>query len=298
MKEKNNKDNTIRKMSFFTKELTPCPACSNKTSREDMLTGRGRLSAQELTIELRRQYNLVPGLGIITPLMYSLTVCPVCLCTLFPADFGAKNISQEVKTKLLALKQKRFELVRGIFKRDFDFRQPRTLASAAASYYLAISCYTVMPINFSPTVKCALTATRFYWLLEDLGKTYTESSSYFSTLRQKMLPNISKYFQSAKEKVLKGKEELPLFFGPDTDRNNGFEGFIYLSNYFLFITTPKDNPILLESVCVKIRQELSRIFGLGKVSKQKPAAILSIVRELYDQVDEVVKKLSINGELS
>lgn len=281
-----------KKMSFFTKDLVKCPCCENPTSKEEMLTGRGRLSAKELTLELRRLYAPLPELGIVTPLMYSLITCPKCYCSLLPADFGAKNFPPEASQKLMQGIEKRFTAVKKIFQKDIDFTKPKDLTGAAASYYLAIASYGSLPAKFSPTIKSSMLYIRFYWLLSDLEKTSSKDSPDYKTMRTKLLPQINQYFQLAKEKMNSRQEEFPAFFGPDTDRNNNFEGFIYLCSYFQFqISLLENNPINLEKDCLKIKQDLSKIFGFGKISKSRPAAILEIVRTLYDQVDNQLKQL-------
>ena len=74
--------------SYFSKKVSVCPVCSTNFSREDLLTGRGRLIAGEITRELRRHYEPSQKFGEVYPLIYPVTVCPVCRYSAYPQDFS------------------------------------------------------------------------------------------------------------------------------------------------------------------------------------------------------------------
>ena len=78
-----------QKLTFFEKKQTVCPVCNAKFFREDLLSGGGRLIAGNLTKELRRQYDASKKYGEVRPLLYPITVCPVCYFATFPQDFDA-----------------------------------------------------------------------------------------------------------------------------------------------------------------------------------------------------------------
>ena len=76
-----------QKLTFFEKKQSVCPVCEAKFFREDLLSGGGRLIAGNLTRELRRQYDPSKKYGEVRPLLYPVTVCPVCYFAAFPQDF-------------------------------------------------------------------------------------------------------------------------------------------------------------------------------------------------------------------
>ena len=45
------------KVTFFSKNPIECPLCNTKFYKEDLLSGRGRLIAGDLSDELRRFYE-------------------------------------------------------------------------------------------------------------------------------------------------------------------------------------------------------------------------------------------------
>jgi hypothetical protein len=78
-----------QKLTFFEKKQTACPVCDSKFFQEDLLSGGGRLIAGDLTKELRRRYEGSRKYGEVRPLLYAVTVCPVCYFAAFPQDFAA-----------------------------------------------------------------------------------------------------------------------------------------------------------------------------------------------------------------
>ncbi len=78
-----------QKVTFFEKKQTVCPVCDAKFYREDLLSGGGRLIAGDLTKELRRLYEPSKRYGDVRPLVYAVTVCPVCYFAALGPDFEA-----------------------------------------------------------------------------------------------------------------------------------------------------------------------------------------------------------------
>lgn len=83
-------------VTYFSKDEIVCPVCQTHFRREEMRMGGGRLSAGELTDELRRTYVPTAKYGKVVPLIYPITVCPNCLYSADDFDF-------------LSLPQKAFE---------------------------------------------------------------------------------------------------------------------------------------------------------------------------------------------
>ena len=92
------------RITYFSKDPIVCPVCGSKFFREDLLSGRGRLVAGDLTDELRRMYEPTQKYGELYPIVYSVTVCPVCYFAAFPQDF--LSVDDSTKTKLLRTSHK------------------------------------------------------------------------------------------------------------------------------------------------------------------------------------------------
>ena len=116
------------KVSFFQKNKIRCPVCETSFYREDMLTGRGRLIAGELTDQLRRLYEPSQKVGEVFPLIYTMTVCPSCFYSALPEDFSElpaasiQGIRDETDKRILSVKH--------IFD-EVDFHEARTLRGSS-----------------------------------------------------------------------------------------------------------------------------------------------------------------------
>ena len=80
-------------VTYFSKEELTCPICDSHFNGEEMRMGGGRLSAGELTDELRRRYQPTQKYGKVNPLLYPITVCPNCLYA--ADDFDYLSIPQK-----------------------------------------------------------------------------------------------------------------------------------------------------------------------------------------------------------
>ena len=78
----------MNRVSFFQNKKITCPVCESKFAREIMMTGRGRLLANNLMVDLRRSYKKSEKYGEINPLIYNIIVCPKCLYAALPEDFS------------------------------------------------------------------------------------------------------------------------------------------------------------------------------------------------------------------
>ncbi|MDC7126404.1 MAG: DUF2225 domain-containing protein, partial [Spirochaetales bacterium] len=150
-----------KKLTFWSKNEIVCPICDCKFKREELLTGRGRLIAGNLTGELRRLYEPSQKYGDVCPLIYPVTVCPSCYYAAFPSDF--ESIPFQAISKIDKSNLERHGSIGKIFT-NLDFSSPRGLSEGAASYYLAISCYEHFTAEHTPTIKRAISALRAAWI--------------------------------------------------------------------------------------------------------------------------------------
>ncbi|HVP18554.1 MAG TPA: DUF2225 domain-containing protein [Spirochaetia bacterium] len=286
-----------QKLTFFEKKQTVCPACDGKFYREDLLSGGGRLNAGDLSPELRRLYVPSKKFGEVSPLLYPVTVCPVCYFSAFAQDFDGIPDKSLRKAEMNA--EDRHRNVSLLFP-ELDFTAPRTLLEGAASYFFAMMCYDFYDRKANPTYKAGLCALRAAWLLGDLHEKYPgENWNYASLVFYR---KARFYYQMALERESAGLEafDSSLAFGPDLDKNYGYYGVIYLAAYLEFrygaggaqqaggaLLDPEKRASELENA----RRMMAKIFGVGKSSKEKPAVLLDKAKEIYQQMGDELAQL-------
>ncbi|HNR90185.1 MAG TPA: DUF2225 domain-containing protein [Spirochaetota bacterium] len=286
MKESDQK--AAKKISFRQKEPTKCPVCSFEFFREEMLTGGGRLIAGKLTDELRRLYDKNEKFGKVYPMAYVLTVCPRCLYTAYPKDFGI--LTDEEKKKMQGTAQARINSVKKFFG-DIDFREDRSLVLGAASYLLAVDCYSFRRKEVAPTFKNAMSSIRAAWLFGDLAREVPEKP--YGKISQFFYKKSYAYYMQAIDLAQTGGETLEAagHIGPDTDKNWSYEGLLYMCA-ILTVKVGAQEPDLakrLESF-EKTKRFLSRLFGVGKSSKSKPGALIDMTRDLYERMNAMIEE--------
>lgn len=276
-------DEQIKKISFRQKKATKCPICSYEFFREDMLTGGGRLVAGKLTDELRRKYEVSKKYGKVYPLIYVLTVCPSCHYTAFPRDF--ELLDQKEIDKIRELTPARKNIVKKYFTSN-DFNQDRDLQLGAASYMLAVDCYSVRGKKVAPTFKKAMASIRAAWLFNDLAtenpdSQYKKISLFFYKKAFELYIKLLDIMQSGEENV-----EAVGHLGPDTDKNWGYEGILFLAAVLTVKIGVYEKDIVkrIESF-EKCKRYLSRLFGIGKSSKSRPSELLDKTKDLYDTIN-------------
>ena len=140
------------KLSFRQKNTSVCPICSFEFHREELFSGGGRLIAGKLTDELRRNFEVSKKYGKVYPLAYVLTVCPSCYYSAYPKDFEALEVSEVDKIRELTAARK--NAINKFFG-GLDFNTDRDLKTGAASYLLAVDCYSYRNKKVAPTFKIA-----------------------------------------------------------------------------------------------------------------------------------------------
>ena len=281
-------DINTRKITFFSKKPTDCPVCKTIFFKEDLLSGGGRLIAGELTDELRRMYEPSKKFGELYPLVYPVMVCPSCYYAAYPQDFP--KAKDETVQKLKEDTDKRVESVSMILK-DINFAEFRDLKEGIASYYLAMMSYDFFEPPCFPTFKRALSALRAAWLLKELhSKYFGENYDYLSGLFYR---KARFYYIMAIERTQNGEELLDekLIYGPDQDKNYGYDGFLYIAGLLEHKYGPRKDADKRVKALENAKRIVSRLFGTGKASKSKPSAILDKARDLYEQINRELKKL-------
>ena len=280
--------NEFQKLTFFERKQTVCPVCNAKFYREDLLSGGGRLIAGDLSPELRRRYEPSKKYGEVHPLIYAITVCPTCYFASLPADFPAVPDTHRRKAETNA--DERHTSIALLFP-GLDFTSPRTLREGAASYFFATMCYDFFDKKANPTFKAGLCSLRAAWLLGDLHREEPEEN--WDQVSRIFYRKARFYYQQALERESAGLEafDANLAFGPDLDKNYGYYGVIFLAAYLEYRYGSAEDPQKRLATLEYARRMMAKIFGVGKSSKNRPAAILDKAKEIYEQMAEEIQKL-------
>ncbi|MCL2319350.1 MAG: DUF2225 domain-containing protein [Treponema sp.] len=278
------------KVSFQSKEVYNCPVCEAVFRREELLSGSGRLIAGILTDELHRLYEPSAKYGEVFPLIYQVTVCPDCWFAAVDKDFG--DFSKVKNFKAAEDREKRIADTRLIFP-EADFKKPRDLISGAASQYLTLRCCDYFPKEFSPTIKQGISSLRTGWLLDELNKKFP--AQHYDWLALLFKKKAHFLYNEAIRREQSGKETLSGIkaFGPDTDKNYGYEGALYLSALLRFKYGFEDNPAVRVPALDEAKRTIARIFGIGKSSKSKPGPLLEHARNLYDKISKELNEIDV-----
>jgi len=278
--------NDKKKISFRQKSSIKCPVCSSEFYREELFSGGGRLIAGKLTDELRRKYEDSKKYGKVYPLAYQLSVCPSCLYTAYPRDF--MQLESDETEKLHDMTQARKAAIRKFFT-DLDFNNDRDIYLGAASYLLAVECYSIRNKKVAPTFKNAVSSIRAAWLFGDLAemdpeKQYKKISMFF-------YQKAYQYYLRVLDLIQNGAEpsEAAGNMGPDTDKNWGYDGILYLSSILTLKVGAWEKDLGKRVANFEMsKRYLSRLFGMGKSSKSRPSEILDKTRDVYEKITSMV----------
>ncbi|MFN3605344.1 MAG: DUF2225 domain-containing protein [Leptonema sp. (in: bacteria)] len=284
--------NFQRNISYKAKDPTTCPICGTKFYKEMLLTGGGRLIAGDLTPELRRLYVPSKKYGVVIPLIYPISVCPNCYYASFGDDFNKiqEGEIQKIKTET-SVRMENIHKICG--KLNFD--ENRHLINGVASYVLALDCYQKKGYAISPTPKKAICALRAAWLLGDIHEKFPDIG--YDKIQKFLYLKAVSYYKKVLEIMSSGSEPHDQFIhllGPDTDKNWGFDGVIYLNSYFNFkyledfATTEQEKIKLLEET----KRMVGKLYGLGKISKSKPSVLVNLARDLYESINKKIEEIT------
>lgn len=280
-------EDKVKKITYFAKKITLCPVCGTRFYREEMYTGGGRLMAGKLADDLRRLYEPSKKYGELFPLIYYVTVCPSCYFAAYPDDF--LHVSAAGKDKIERETQKRKKSIGFIFQ-ALNFTEPRNLEEGLASYYFAVMCYEHFEKRFSPTLKRAISTIRCAWVCNDLHRRFPGEN--FDYLEQLFYRKARFFYGLAIDLEQKGKELLSgaRSFGPDLDKNYGYEGLLYVSGLLEYIYGPKKNAEVRFASLTRLKRLISKTHGIGKATKAKPSVILEKAKDLYDKVGKEIQQ--------
>jgi len=176
---------------------------------------------------------------------------------------------------------------------DIDFNEPRDLFSGAASMYLVMRCYDYYPKEFSPTIKQGVASLRAGWLLDDLNKKFP--GQHYDWLAVLFKKKAQFLYNDAIRREQAGKETLSglKLFGPDTDKNYGYEGALYLSALLKFKYGYHEESMHRAQALGDAKRTIAKIFGIGKSSKAKPGPLLEHARNLYDSISRELHETDV-----
>lgn len=277
-------------ISFYSKEAKICPICGEKFYKEEMLSGGGRMIAGNLTDELHREFEPSAKYGKVYPLIYAIAACPKCHFAAFWRDFETFN--KDDIADLYHSRNERIEAVSTIFP-HYNLSQNRTLLDGAAAYYLALLSYEKIPSAYSPTIKKAQIALRLAWLCDDLDKECPDHN--YDYIKQVFYQKALFFYQLSLQYELEHIEDIANIssFGPDVDKNYGYDGVIYLCGLLEYKYGQKENYQIRLKKLDEYKRAIARGFGLGKSSKAKPGPLLEHSRALYDNINSEIKKSNI-----
>lgn len=278
------------KISFISKEESICPVCDAVFHREELLSGSGRLIAGSLTDELHRLYEPSVKYGDVYPLIYQATVCPLCWFASMDRDFieFPKNLREKAEND----RHQRRSDTELIFP-GTSFHNNRDIVSGTASLYLLVRCYEFFPREFSPTIKQAIATLRASWMLEKMNEKFP--GEHYDWLALLFKKKAQYFYNEAIRREQSGIETLSALkaFGPDIDKNYGYEGTLYLASLLTFKYAYHENPELRVPALEEAKRSIAKIFGVGKSSKAKPGPLLEHARSLYENISKELKEIDV-----
>lgn len=279
------------KISYWSKTKCTCPVCRMDFEKEEMLTGNGRMNAGELTDELHRIYIPSGKFGQIYPLIYAVGACPKCHIAFFWRDFEAIKDDESLDALRMGSDERRRQ-VETIFP-HYDLTRERTLLDGAAMYYLALLSYEKVDPSYAPTFKRAMISLRLAWLCSYLDKALPGYN--YNYPEQVFYKKANFFYEQTLLNETSGIETISNVsnFGPDIDKNYGYDGVIYLAALLEYKYGQKDDMSLRYKKLDANKRAIARIFGLGKSTKEKPGPLLENARSLYDSLTNELKAANI-----
>jgi len=279
-------------ITYWAKEKMMCPVCSKGFAQEVMQKGGGRMIAGPLTDELHRIFEPSKKYGRIYPLIYDVGCCPNCHTALYWKDFTDIK-DQATLARLYDDEDNRAAKVETLFP-YYNLIENRSLYDGAAMYYMALLCYEKVDIGYAPTFKRAQIALRLAWMCKDLDTACPGHN--FEYVAQVFYRKALFFYQQTLINETGRIETIESVsnFGPDVDKNYGYDGVIYLSGLLEYKYGQKKDRELRLKKLDEFKKSIARIFGLGKSSKEKPGPLLELAKNLYDKVG---KELSANSIL-
>lgn len=281
-----------KKITFRAKQMLKCPCCGKDFSREELLSGGGRMNAGELTEELHRIFLPTERYGVIYPLIYQVTVCPQCYFAAFGKDFESPPadriplLKEDIGTRKARIR----DLVPGA-----DFDEDRGLEEGLGSYLLAMLSYEHFSPDRKPTFRQSLCALRAAWLAKDLEKEKPgENWEYLSRIFYRKAAFLYAQTVEKDQAGMENSSDLKQL-GPDVDQNYGFDGVLYLAGFLEYAYGQRNVPEVRADQLKRARSIISRIVGMGKSSKSKPGVLLDRSRDLHKLIKKELEELGVDG---
>ena len=279
------------KISYWSKNRCHCPVCQNNFEREEMLSGSGRMIAGELTDELHRVFEPSAKYGQIYPVIYSIGACPKCHTALFWSDFEEIQDNNSLNA-LLADSKNRKEIVNNMFP-YYELTRERNLLDGAAMYYLALLSYEKVDLSYAPTMKRAIISLRLAWICRDLQTIVPEHNYDYAA---EVFYRKAQFFYE--QTLINETQRIETIakitnFGPDIDKNYGYDGVIYLNSLLEYKYGQKEDMQMRYKKLDANKRSIARIFGLGKSSKSKPGPLLEKSRDLYDKLTATLNEANV-----
>ena len=273
-------------ISYWSKKKCNCPVCKKDFPREEMLSGNGRMNAGKLTDELHRLYIPSKRYGKINPLIYAIGACPNCHSAFLWNDFTEIK-DQASLDRIYEKVEERKAAVNAVFP-YYDLTRNRTLLDGAAMYYLALLTYDDVDLSYLPTMKRAILTLRLAWLCQELNEEVPDHN--FDVAAQVFYKKAIFFYQQAviNETNRVEKSSTLAGMGPDTDKNYGWDGVIYLCGLLEYKYGQREDEALRLKKLDESKIAIARIFGLGKTTKEKPGPLLEHSRNLYEALTKLL----------
>lgn len=283
---KKTSDKKKAAISYWSKEKCICPVCKKTFDREVMLSGNGRMIAGGLSDDLHRTFEPSARFGRIYPLIYEIGACPHCNTALLWGDFKELK-NKEVIDRLFEKREERKKKVSVVFP-HYNLSHERSLYDGVAMYYLAILTYSEVNSELLPTMKSAFLTLRLAWLTKELDQVCPDHN--FDYISQVFYRKALFFYHQAIANETNRTEKCSTIsnFGPDMDKNYGWDGVIYLCGLLEYKYGQKEDVQLRLKRLSESKTAIARIFGLGKSSKSKPGPLLEKSRDLYDLLSKEV----------
>ena len=269
-------------ISYWAKTKMECPVCGKPFDQEVMHQGGGRMIAGNLTDELHRNFEPSKKFGRVYPLIYDIGCCPKCNAAFFWKDFTDIKDSASF-SRIQSCTDERKESIENIFP-YFNVKHERNLYDGCAMYFAALLCYEKVDIAYAPTFKRGMICLRLAWLCKDLN--HVCPGHNYDYIAQVFYRKALFFYQQTLINETGRIESIESVgnFGPDIDKNYGYDGVIYLSGLLEYKYGQHEDEELRLKKLDESKKAIARIFGLGRSSKAKPGPLLETARSLYDKI--------------
>ena len=151
-------------------------------------------------------------------------------------------------------------------------------------------------IAYAPTFKRAEISLRLAWLCNEIERVCPEHN--YGYIAQVFYRKALFFYQQTLINETGRIESIESVanFGPDTDKNYGYDGVIYLSGLLEYKYGQRENQELRLKKLDESKKAIARIFGLGKSSKAKPGPLLEVAKSLYDKMTSELSSNNIFSE--